>query len=394
MEMRSRTLAFCMLLLIGLLLALPVLAQEPPATEIPLTPIIALDELMVDSFSNFSSRLVPYSQVTDEVLRSARNRLRPFCAQAPVCLPVAYESAANASTWLQPDSLVIGYSDASGQAYAYPLQIMLFHGLVNDTIGNEPILVVYSMYTNHASIYSRRSDGQILEFGNSGIYYSSIPLMYDLQTESQWLQLNGQQLVGSVPGQQLELLPFVVMPWLDWQAIHPNTVSLARRANYVDYRNNPAANYRTSVNLGRFAFPVTRTVQADRQLRYADQVYVVTVGDETAVFPVNALADGITPVRIGDTDVLLLRQTVGGEPVLASHLPLLEDGTPVMLVYDEVAVEWWDRETGTVFEITGQAISGQFSGQRIVSVPATSMYWFAALAAYPNLTLYSEITAP
>ena len=71
------------------------------------------------------------------------------------------------------------------------------------------------MYTNHASIYSRRSDGQILEFGNSGIYYSSIPLMYDLQTESQWLQLNGQQLVGSVPGQQLELLPFVVMPWLD-----------------------------------------------------------------------------------------------------------------------------------------------------------------------------------
>ena len=53
----------------------------------------------------------------------------------------AFVSAAEAS-FLTGDELVLGYADAA-EARAYPVRMMRFHHIVNDTVGKGPLLITY-----------------------------------------------------------------------------------------------------------------------------------------------------------------------------------------------------------------------------------------------------------
>ena len=59
----------------------------------------------------------------------------------PLDNPV-FVSAANAPARVQPESFVLGF-DWNGEARAYPLDMMWWHHIVNDTIGGDPVLVTY-----------------------------------------------------------------------------------------------------------------------------------------------------------------------------------------------------------------------------------------------------------
>ncbi|MDQ3044509.1 MAG: DUF3179 domain-containing protein, partial [Chloroflexota bacterium] len=48
-----------------------------------------------------------------------------------------------------------------------------------------------------------------------------------------------------------------------------------------------------------------------------------------------------------------------------------------------------DAETGTTWDITGQAQEGPLAGRRLEAVPHTVVFWFAWAAAYPDTRLWS-----
>ena len=50
--------------------------------------------------------------------------------------------SANHATYLDDSSLVLGYL-GHGEARAYPISMMWFHHIVNDTVGGSPLLVTY-----------------------------------------------------------------------------------------------------------------------------------------------------------------------------------------------------------------------------------------------------------
>ncbi len=59
----------------------------------------------------------------------------------PLDNPV-FVSASNAPSGVQPDSFVLGL-EWNGEVRAYPLDMMWWHHIVNDTIGGDPVLVTY-----------------------------------------------------------------------------------------------------------------------------------------------------------------------------------------------------------------------------------------------------------
>ena len=63
---------------------------------------------------------------------------------------------ADALPWLDDDDLVLGY-EAGGKAFAYPINILNFHEMVNDTIGGVPLLVTYVLYASVVSYLVGRS---------------------------------------------------------------------------------------------------------------------------------------------------------------------------------------------------------------------------------------------
>ncbi len=83
-----------------------------------------------------------------------------------------------------------------GDSRAYPLRILIWHEIVNDTVGGVPVTVTYCPLCNSAIAFDRRVGDRVLDFGTTGKLRNSDLVMYDRQTESWWQQLMGQDIVG------------------------------------------------------------------------------------------------------------------------------------------------------------------------------------------------------
>jgi Protein of unknown function (DUF3179) len=92
-------------------------------------------------------------------------------------------------------------------ARAYPLRILTWHEIVNDTVGGAPVVVTYCPLCNAAIAFDRRAGGRVLDFGTTGKLRHSDLVMYDRQTESWWQQYTGTAIVGELAGIELKLLP-------------------------------------------------------------------------------------------------------------------------------------------------------------------------------------------
>ncbi len=95
----------------------------------------------------------------------------------------------------------------NGDYRAYPLRVLLFREIVNDTVGGVPVLVTYCPLCNSGVVYDRRLDGQTLTFGNAGRLRLMDMVIFDHETESWWQQFLGEAIVGERTGQRLTPLP-------------------------------------------------------------------------------------------------------------------------------------------------------------------------------------------
>ena len=93
-----------------------------------------------------------------------------------------------------------------GEHRAYPLQILMWHEIVNDTIGGVPVAVTFCPLCNSAVVFDRRVGDAVLDFGTTGKLRNSDLVMYDRQTESWWQQFTGEGIVGTHTGTELRRL--------------------------------------------------------------------------------------------------------------------------------------------------------------------------------------------
>jgi hypothetical protein len=113
-----------------------------------------------------------------------------------------------------------------GEARAYPLAILLWHEIVNDTVGGVPVLVSYCPLCNSGVVFDRRVGDQALDFGNTGRIRRFDMVMYDRQTESWWQQFSGGSIVGELTGTKMKLIPSRLESLDQFRARAPNGLVL------------------------------------------------------------------------------------------------------------------------------------------------------------------------
>ncbi|MGD9752664.1 MAG: DUF3179 domain-containing (seleno)protein, partial [Acidimicrobiia bacterium] len=128
--------------------------------------------------------------------------------------------------WLHDAEPVLSL-EINGDARAYPIQIMTWHEIVNDAVGDVPVAVTYCPLCNSAIVYDRRADGRIFDFGTSGRLLHSSLVMYDRQTESLWSHFTGQAVIGTATGTTLETWPVSTISWESFRAAHPDGLVLS-----------------------------------------------------------------------------------------------------------------------------------------------------------------------
>lgn len=344
---------------------------------------VPLEDIIFDDFDNMSNRALRFTDATPADRDRLRDRIRPLChGDISECLSIDYESADDI-VWMGDNFMVIGYLAEDGQAYAYPFHILNRHEIVNETLADVPVLISYCPLCRSAIVYSRIVEGDELIFGNTSALYESDMVMYDTDTQSYWFQAEGVAILGQRVNQVLDILPFVTTTWGQWRADHPDTLVLERPTN-AQYHIDPFLDYTDYLNNGQNFFPISAAVLADRRLNLGDHVLAVTLNDESIAFPLADLAPSATTTTVGGEEIVVLADHDGDTGV--AYFTVLADGASVDLIYDDGV--WLDENTDSTFDITGQAIRGELTGQSLKPVPARFLLWFSAVASTPNIEVF------
>ena len=309
-----------------------------------------------------------------------------------------FESIDDARTWLAPTAPVISLV-VDGKARAYPLAILIWHEIVNDTLGDVPVVVTFCPLCHTALVFERTVDGTTHDFGTTGNLRYSDLVMYDRQTESWWQQATGEAIVGSLTGAKLPFLPAQIVSLADFATAHPDADVLSRDTGVSrDYGRNPYPGYDRAderpflfdgVIDGRLA-PKERVVTLDRDgrsiaipystLESSGVVLVKELTQPVVVFwspgTVSALDDPLIEQGrdVGATGVFL--PTVGGRSLTFSR-----DGDRDGRIKD--------AETGSTWSVTGLAVDGPLAGTQLESVVHGDHFWFAWAAFEPDTKIWS-----
>ncbi|MGH7253469.1 MAG: DUF3179 domain-containing protein, partial [Nitrospiraceae bacterium] len=156
---------------------------------------------------------------------------------------------ASKAVFLNDDDRVLGLSLA-GEAKAYPIKILNWHEIVNDTIGGRPVAVTYCPLCGSGIAIVTEVQRRRYTFGVSGLLYQSDLLMYDHQTESLWSQIAMEAVTGPLIGTKLTPLFLEHTAWGEWKAIHPTTLVLSTQTGYArNYDVDPYFGYTQRADL-------------------------------------------------------------------------------------------------------------------------------------------------
>lgn len=149
----------------------------------------------------------------------------------------------------EDDEVVLGV-EVGGEPRAYPVAILTWHELVNDTVGGEPILVSYCPLCGTGIVYHREVGDRIRTFGVSGLLYRSDLLMYDRQDESLWSQIAAHAVTGPAAGMRLRMLRSGMYRLADWREAHPESTILSpETGERRPYGRSPYGDYATREDL-------------------------------------------------------------------------------------------------------------------------------------------------
>ena len=94
----------------------------------------------------------------DFSMSSGRDGIRSI--DAPV-----FNSIQEAEKWLHAREPVIAFI-SDEEVKAYPLQILMYHEIVNDQVNGQAIAVTYCPLCNAAMVFARLHNGELLELGS------------------------------------------------------------------------------------------------------------------------------------------------------------------------------------------------------------------------------------
>ena len=337
--------------------------------------------------------------------------------------------------YLADSDLVLGVV-ANGAARAYPHRLGWKHEVVNDQLGGQYISITFCPLTSTGLVFDATSpDSAQIEFGVSGVVLNSNLVLYDRRDEKTlYPQMIYAAISGAHKGQRLRLLPVVETTWGLWRALHPHTTVVQAATgldHYPDYIRAlypidsygfyPYGDYLSDHRM--IIFPLT-TARPSGRLPAKEIVLGLRAAGESKAYPFTRMPDkAVINDRVGDRDVLVLFDSetataipysrVGDGQLLTFRILSrtgdlrLSDSTTRLSGSAELTVEaspksqvaevsgrrlplaFADVETGSEWNMLGEALAGPLKGAQLEQIPAYNSMWFGWSAYWPETRLWN-----
>lgn len=311
-----------------------------------------------------------------------------------------FDSITEANKWLDPREPVIVVAIGK-RARAYPLQILIYHEIVNDEFLRRPIAVTFCPLCNASLVFDRRLNGRILNFGTTGRLRKSDLVMYDRQTESWWQQFTGTGIVGHYAGITLTQLPAHIVAYDEFRDTYTSGEILSRRTGHVrPYGNNP---YRGYDRIGDRPFLFNDPI--DSRLPAMERVLAVTHSGRHRLYPFSQLSKrGVLNDNFAGLPLVLMYQqntlsVLDNERIIDSRV------IPAVTAFDRriddrvlefryQGENFVDVQTGTRWNQLGRALDGPLAGRWLTPLEGGVHFAFAWLAFRPDSEIYPVTLLP
>ena len=293
-------------------------------------------------------------------------------------------------------ALVIG-----DDARAYPVSVLIWHEIVNDTVDGVPVSVTYCPLCNSAVSYRREINGVETTFGTSGRLFASALVMYDRATESLWTHFDGKAVVGVLTGAELEVFGSPLLSWADFRINYPTGKVLdeSQTGFSRNYGANPYQGY-DNADTQPFLF---RGPLDDRARAKERVVGVSSEGVDVAysLQSLSGIGPTATPVTHGDQQLVVLWAPGQSTALEGSSI---DDGRDVGnvgvfvpragdldLTLTATGDGFVDEETGTTWTVAGVATEGDLAGTQLERIPHLDTFWFAWATYRPGSDLVGTV---
>jgi len=240
----------------------------------------------------------------------------------------------------------------------YPHKILRHHEIVNDNIGEKFYAISYCPLTGSGLNWDRRIDGEVTEFGVSGLLYRSNLIPYDRNTVSFWSQM----LIKCVNGEQIKTEP-VMYPLIE-----------------------------TTFETARKVFPSAYVLQNEQKSTKEDfpegeRMYGVIIKDNAFLFPYTLFNDSVSVIQgyFNKKEVIL----AGSQPDHFAMAYINTTSNPLLkfsAVSGKLPIIMEDNE-GNIWDMFGHAVEGPMKGTRLEMARGYVAYYWAWQNFYPDLQI-------
>jgi hypothetical protein len=324
----------------------------------------------------------------DDFARNIQSGGPPKDGIPPIDRP-RYVAASEAGRFLDADDVVFGFERA-GVVKAYPQKILVWHEIVNEEVGGEPVSITYCPLTGSTVAFRGRGTtvaGATLTFGTTGKLVNSNLLMYDRPTDSEWPQVLGTAITGRRRSQVLEEWPTVWTTFGRWRRRHPDTLVLSTDTGFFRaYGTDPYGSYArtgTYYDSGEPFFPV---MASDRRFPAKHVVVgVKTDAGRLAIPKAAAVRARAVNTGLGETPVgALYDAELDAVRVFSRSL------AGRVLTFQVDGEAYADEATGGRWTAAGRCETGPLCGAELRPLPAFDVMWFAWYAFYPDTAVWSS----
>lgn len=315
----------------------------------------------------------------------------------PIDDPMFVSVADARNDFIADDQEGVVVVEINGDARAYPIQVLIWHEIVNDEIGGVPVTVTYCPLCNSAVVFERTVGDRVLDFGTSGELFQSALVMYDRQTETLWAHFTGRGIVGHYAGAQLDLISAQTLGFGSFAESFPDGKVLSLETGFSrPYGSNPYVGY-DDVETGPIGGFISQPI--DDQFESKARILGIVDGDQTFSITLEDLTGaGVVPVTEAGRNLVAFHtaglnssledgDVAGGRDVGQTGVYRAEAPDGSALTFVKTDEGFVDQETGSTWNILGRAVAGPLEGEALVSVPHLDTFWFSWSTYQPDQIL-------
>ncbi len=301
--------------------------------------------------------------------------------------------------YLSDDDLVLGVF-INGDAKAYPHNIGWWHEIVNDGVGENPIVVTFCPLTGTGLVFEGSGGGRSddrLTMGVSGLLFNNNLIMYDRRDDrTLFPQMIHKGVEGPGSNEALKLLPVVETTWGYWKRLYPSTTVVSGNTpgsyGLNRYRVYPYGGYMSPTSGPLFSvFPALGENPTSQLYSPKHLTLGVRFNENAKAYPFPALGqEAVINDTVAGQNILVVwyaREQLA-VPYFRTYLGrtlTFERVTSTDLVYPFMLK---DKETGSTWNLKGQAVSGELKDARLHQVSAHNAFWFAWATFWQNTEVY------